>query len=78
MVASNKYFDFSTEDVLNSTSLLELYQYKINNLDTIASIRLQIVDYGDDKYKIKALIHLEYLQDVINTQIDIIKYTSNL
>jgi hypothetical protein len=75
MDATNRFFGFDTKDVLNCTSLPDLYQYKLNNLDTMSSIKLQIVDHGDDKFKIKALIHLEFLQEIINTQIDIIKYT---
>jgi len=73
MIASNKFYNFNTEDVLDCTSLVDLYKYKIDNLETITSIKIQLVEFGDDKSKMKALLHLEYLQSIIETQIDFIK-----
>lgn len=73
MIASNKFYNFNTEDVLDCTSLVDLYKYKIDNLETITSIKIQLVEFGDDKSKMKALLHLEYLQSIIETQIDFIE-----
>jgi hypothetical protein len=73
MIASNKFYNFNTEDVLDCTSLVDLYKYKIDNLETITSIKIQLIEFGDDKSKMKALLHLEYLQSIIETQIDFIK-----
>ena len=75
MLASNKFYNFNSEDVLNCTSLPDLYEMKVNNLETLTSIKIQMAEYGDDIKKVKALLHLEYLQEIINTQIEIIKYT---